>query len=742
MVGLRVKKEFATQTDPFVLKDNQHSVLIPVINDKQKPGRVAGFKINPDLIPINKSSIQLENIKDDLLGGYLDGYTLLKSITLETDDKSTIEGVDLKVSLFNDFYRDQSNQKILISATGSKLVKRDTNGKKGDAYVDESGKELTDETGNPIYMYTDFITGRLTKPIEKTNATRTKELLHLNGGNFIFPLITDQDELNEYSLFRNQKIEISYQAKEGEKLDGLPDFELTENKKEDLKDDISPQIKFPVENPSNIFYSWQHEDFASNVLEYESSTSGVEETVSGFSKIKTPLKIQRSENGNTTNVTSSDGKSSARALEQMLQKDFNDQLEFAYTYLKKSGNQTVIKDSADIYNLENLENGDKIILTIQAKENDLIYADAPRPLVLNVDGLLTDAPKQERLQFLRVEQRGNLNGEGSFSLLINDPTKPETNESLLKGWKFLIRVWSKDKKVKINWTEDQTNLVNLENGDKVEWKLVDQNENHVRDAYYNTIAGDHQQDDQGKIIYKFQQVNYDNGPTSKKVVKEEIGKYPSKNEENKYPQDSGFVIGGLKEKTLRFDLTQFAFEKIIATLEPHYKGVNGHGVLNFNEKFFEGQWWVNHDGDVYQKTVDAPTTFASADNVEQPAEITLDQFFANTTFYTENPATNPLQMGWHFSSNATEIDNYLFNNNQLWARFDVVQPDASGTYQDSDGRFLIAALPEVSNLKVISDEMSPLWWILIALAFIATFGTLFIFYRKQRHKKLKVPKFK
>ena len=741
MVALRVKKEYGTQRDPFVLKNNQHSVLIPVISDKEKPGRVAGFKIDPDRVPINKSTIQLENSKENLFGGYLDGYTLLKNLTLESDDKFTIEGIKLKLSLFNDFYRDSSNKKILISATGSKLVKREKDGNQGMQYVDSNGNKLVDENGDPIYIYTDPKTNRLTNPIENSPATRSIDLIYLNNGNFIFPVINDEDVLNEYSLFRNQKIEINYEAKEGEKLDGMSDFELTKEKSDDLQDIISPQIKFPVENPANISYFWKHEDFANNILEYESSAEGIAETISGFSKIKTPLEIQRIDNGNPSPVTGVDGKSSVAALEQMLKTDFNDQLEFTYTYLKKSGSQTVTRNSADIYNLEHLENGDKITLTIQAKADDLIYADAPRPLVLNVDGLLTDAPKQERLQFLRVEQRGNLNGEGSFRLLINDPTKPETNESLLKGWKFLIRVWSKDKKsIKINWTEDQTNLVNLENGDKVEWKLVDQNGNPVRDAYYNTVAGDHQQGDDGNIIYKFQQVNYDNGPTSKKVIKDEIGKYPSKNEENKYPESSGFVIGGLKEKILRFDLTQFAFEKIIATLEPRYKGINGHGVLNFNEKFFEGQWWINHDGDVYQKESDAPTTFA--DNVDQPAEITLDQFFANTTFYTENPATNPLQMGWHFSSNETEVDNYLFNNNQLWARFDVVQPDASGTYQDSDGRFLIAALPQVSNLKIISDEMSPLWWILITLGFIATFGTLFIFYWKQRHKKLKVPKFK
>ena len=741
MVGLRVKKEYAMQSDPFVLKDNQHSILIPVVSDTKKPGRVSGFKINPDQIPIIKSSIQLESTKENLQGGYLDGYTLFKNLTLEDDGNSSIDGVKLKLELFNDFYRDQTTKKILVSASGSKLIKRDTSGTQGPQYVDEQGNGLTDEAGKPIYMYTDPKTKRLTKPTESTSVTRSKELTELSNGNFMFPIINDEDQMNEFSLFRNQKVAIVYEAKEGLKLDGLADFELLKSKTEDLQNTISPQIKFPVENPANVSYFWKYEDFANNILEYESSVAGIDETISGFSKVKTPLKIERITNGQTSSVTASTGVESAKVLEQMLKTDFSDQLQFSYSYLKKSGSETTTNNSANIYNLDHLENGDKIILTIESKENDLIYTEAPNPLILNVEGLLTEAPKPERLQFLRVEQKGILNGEGSFRLLVNDPSKPDTNDSLLKGWKFLIRVWDKNKKdIKIHWTDDQTNLVHLSNGDKVEWKLVDQKGNPVRDAYYNTIAGDHIQDPQtGDIIYKFQEVNYNNGPTNKTIIKDDIGKYPPKSEENKYPENSGFVIGGLKEKILRFDLTQLAFEKILTTLGPFYKGVNGHGVLNFNPKFFNGQWWINHDGDVYQKDLNLELKSDKSETIDQPNEITLEQFFANTTFYNDNPATNPFQVGWNFGSNETAVDNHLSNKNQIWARFDVIQREIDSN-QNSEEKFLIAMLPPVSNLQIITDPMSPLWWVLISLGIILSLGILSTVLLIKRHKKLKVPK--
>lgn len=104
------------------------------------------------------------------------------------------------------------------------------------------------------------------------------------------------------------------------------------------------------------------------------------------------------------------------------------------------------------------------------------------------------------------------------------------------------------------------------------------------------MAGKHRLEADGKVSLQFEHVNYANGPEDKTVVQVGIGDYPDKANENQYPTTSGFVIGGLQERLLRFDLSQLAFEKILNTLRPHYKGLDGHGILNFDDKFMEGTW--------------------------------------------------------------------------------------------------------------------------------------------------------
>ena len=761
MVALRVKKEFGgKKEDPYILKDANHSVLIPVVGVNE-PGRIAGYKVNPNDVPIDRTTIRLDSTKNNL-NDFLDGYTTLNSFAITPDDKNTIDGIELELALYNQFHYD-NNDKILVSANGSKLVKRkdDTEGMtKGPQYKNKDGSLITDKENKPVFMYTDpNNNNRLSAPKEDSNPTRTLPLSKANNSSFIVPLFNNPTLENEFSLFKNQKIDIIYKAKEGKNVNGLPDFELETQKTDNLQDVISPKIKFAIENPQNITYRWDQDAYAEDKLEYESTNSNPAEIVSGFARLKTPLKIYRkSDSATETEITATDGKASAEALKQALSQDFNNQLMFSFSYFNKKGSELKFSDTADIYQLNNLENDDRIVINIVARENDLIYTEAPKPLVISVKGLLSDAPELSKLQFLRVEQSGTIDGQGSFRLLINDPAKPDEDiSSILNGWKFLLRVWDKDPdqngkaKIKVNWTEDQSKLVNLANGDKVEWKLVDKSGNNVEDAYYNTVAGAHQQDpNTGDLIYRFEQVNYPNGEPSKVVIKEGIGAYPPKEDENNYPSQSGYVIAGLEKQLNRFDLNQNAFEKIINTLGPYYKGVNGQGVLNFNEKYLTGDWWVNHDGYVYQKEDNPQQQILEFNSEDQPAEISLEQFFAYTTFYTENPAVNPIQVGWHFSSNETNLNNHLSNNNQLWARFDIAQPldnlkkatvgSLKVNQTDDNYGFLIAALPTVTNLKIISDPMSPLWWILVALGFIATFGTLFIFYWKQRHKKLKDPK--
>ena len=252
MVALRVKKEYADpKNNPHILKGEKHSVLIPV-QGTQTPGRIAGYLVDPADAPIKKETIHLESMKDNLVG-YLDGYTQLKSLALEKDEKGTIEGIELKLQLYNDFHRDSSNN-ILVSGSGAKLVKRIESGmEKGKQYTDKNGGLINDKDGNGVFAYTDPNTKRLSAPVEDSTKSKTLPFATSGNGVFVIPILNNPKYEDEFSLFRNQKIEILYQAKQGEGTKDLPDFELKGNKTtENLQDVISPQIKFAIENTQNI----------------------------------------------------------------------------------------------------------------------------------------------------------------------------------------------------------------------------------------------------------------------------------------------------------------------------------------------------------------------------------------------------------------------------------------------------------------------------------------------------------
>ena len=753
MVALRVKPEFQTGPNAYSLKADDHSVLIPVnpnqssadINLK-KPGRVAGLIIDPDKVQINSKSVKLAPMDPNLSFDLLDGWTQLKGFSTTNVDNQA-EGINLRLNLFNQFHVDKQGQ-ILVSASKAKLVKRSTeNAIKGAAYLDENGAAIVDKDGKTVYQWTDATTQRLSKPDESLVATQSKLLVNNGGGEFVVDFSNENKEL--FSLFKNQKIELAYEAKVGLGNEKLPDFELKKAKTVNLQDVISPQIKFPIDNAQNIIYKWNYADFAADLLDYEAPDPNTQKPVEGFARLKTPLKIGRKiGNQAETEITGDHADQARQNLEQMLNDDFKGQLKFQFEYQSVDGT-TQFFDGLNLQQLIRLSNNDSITIRILATDPELAFMEAPQPLVLKVQGLTAIAPARERLQYLRVEQNGLVNGAGSFKILLNKPgTEAVDSTTLLNGWKFMIRVWTPAHIIKKNWVA--TDYVDkLSNGDKVEWKLVDAAGNPVQDAYYNTIAGPHQVNDGGQVELRFREVQFSNGPDSMVVVNESIGEYPDPENENAYPQTSGFVIGGLQERLARFDLTQLAFEKIIATLSPHYKGRNGHGVLNFAERFFQGHWWVNHAGEVYQ----APANYSAgfqADDPEQPAAITLEQFLAHTTFYSANPATTPGQLGWQFSSNATAIDNNLSNGDQLWARFDVAQPvETNALNSNSEANlqtagysqgFLIADLPPVNNLTQIPDPMSPLWWTLVALGAVLTLGGLAVFLWRQRHKKLTVAK--
>lgn len=71
MVALRVKQTSATGPNPYRLKDDQFSVLIPV-HGQSTPGRVAGYLVDPNQAPVVSQSVTLFS-QNPKVKGLLDG---------------------------------------------------------------------------------------------------------------------------------------------------------------------------------------------------------------------------------------------------------------------------------------------------------------------------------------------------------------------------------------------------------------------------------------------------------------------------------------------------------------------------------------------------------------------------------------------------------------------------------------------------------------------------------------------
>ena len=750
-VALRVKAEFATQTDPFVLKDDDHSMILPVMTDSNgatvKPGRLSGYKVKTDSIVLQKDNVIVSNMISSQLPP-LDGWTELQRVSLQPDESDHYLGVDLKLQLYTEFHEKDGH--ILLSGNNTKLVKRLTNIDKPDTiedkgnYKDKNDQNIVDKDNVEVKIYKDKNTKRLSEPKKSNNVTKEKMLSNLGAGNFKFEPEADSYERGRFSLFRNQDIDLLLVANKGEGTDTLPDFYLDQdNKKIQLREFISPQIKFPVENEKKISYAWNYDDFGPDQIKYKPSNNAPKPE-EGNAQIETIYKLIKKQ-GTANDVEEITGDSIDEAIqnvEQKLKEDFEGQLRFETIHQTNKGNQTISKDS-NIYKFKNLSNKDRIILKIVAVDEDLFYVSEEQPLVINVNGLTESAPDKNKLQYLRVKQGGLIDGQGSFKVLVSNPEKDdEDNQTILNGWKFLIRVWDKDKdeqgnwQIKIPWSDDPSQIKGLSNGDRVEWKLVSSDGNPVKDAYYNTIALEHEQKPDGTINYNFGEVNYPNGQTSYQVIKNGIGIYPD--DDSKYPEKSGFVISGLESTFKIFKINQDTFELIMNELSPVYVGLNKQGTINFNSKYLEDDYWVNTKGEIYLKNENQ----AKLNNeVEELAEIPIMEFIDNITFFTEDPVIYPYQNGFKFSGNDVNINNHLANGDHVWAQFNMIDDfddENKETSSNSNVSSITWQLADVTGLKNTIDPMSPLWYVLMALAAILTLGTAsLIAYMIGRNKKLK-----
>ena len=753
-VALRVKREKATQENPFILKDNDYSMILPIMPDGngnlKKAGRLAGYKVKTDEIKIEKDGVSISNMVSAELPP-LDGWSELQRLNLVQDQLGNYLGVNLKLQVYTTFHEDTTG-KILTSGSGLKLVQRKT--KTEDPNVDSTGtykdgqnQDIKDKTGQTVQIWKDKNTKRLSAP--KKSTTPTNEKLLTAVGNGVFRLFfTNKDEQNKFSLFRNQDISLMLEANQGEGTTNLPDFYLDQkDKKIEIKDQVSNQIKFIVENEKKITYGWNYDKFLPDQIQYKHpSNSSDKKPEEGFAQIATIYELIKKESQEVKETITADTAAEAsKKIEDQLEKDFDGQLKFETTYINKKGTQTQV-DGNNIYQFQELNNRDRIMVKIVAKDEDLFYVTNEQPLIINVNGLTQAAPDQSTLQHLRVKQGGLIDGQGSFKILVSDPNNAnEDDRQILKGWKFMIRVWDKSteidpktgkRKIKIDWTDDQARIKNLANGDKVEWKLVSEEGNPVKEAYYNTIALQHEQKPDGKIEYKFARVNYKNGDGTYEVVQDGIGDYPE--DETKYPEDSGFVISGLKSAVDIFQISKENFAKVMQQLNPTYVGINKQGTIKMEPKYFEDKYWVNSEGELFTK--DQPATLKAQDQEETKKEILLTEFLDNVTFYTHDPVLANYQGGFKFSGNDVNNNNHLTNGDKVWATFDMINESDENII--INGNEIISSvtlqLSDVSGLKEVIDPMSPLWYVLMALAGVFTLGTAaLIAFLMTRHKKLK-----
>ena len=747
-VAIRVKENFATQENPFILKDDDYSMILPVVNVNgaiKKPARISGYKVNTSSIAIEQNSVAVSSMINLELPP-LDGWSELQRVSLKSDALDNYLGVDLKVQLYSEFH--EKNGHVLLSSNNKKLVKRETNTDNPNVedkgpYKNHANQDIVDQEGTTVKIYKDKTTNRLSKPKKSNQVTNSKMMTNLGGGKFRLEAETDNYQRAKFSLFRNQDVDLLLVANPGEGSATLPDFYLDqEDKTISLTKEISEQIKFPVENEKKISYAWNYDDFLPGQIEYKSPNNSSQKPENGNAQIATIFKLIKKEgNSDPVTITGNSIEEAMEKIQKQLDDDFSKQLKFQISYFNNKGSR-LDTDGNDIYQFKDLRNKDRIVLKIVAVEDDLFYVSQEAPLVINVNGLTEAAPDQATLQHLRVKQGGLIDGQGSFKVLVSNPDNPnEDDKTVLKGWKFLIRVWHKNKdedgnwKIKIDWSDDPARIKGLSNGDKVEWKLVSADGNPVKDAYYNTIALNHQQKPDGTMDFKFGKVNYPNGQNSYTVVEDGIGAYP---EVDQYPEKSGFVISGLKDKFEIFKIDKSAFEKVLAQLQPTYVGINTQGTIRFDSKYFEQEYWVNTKGDIYTQA-EKPQLFK--DNPDQEIiEIKLIDFLKQVTFYTHDPVIANYQGGFKFSGNDININNHLTNGDQMWATFDTRSiNDVNNNINNNDPlSSLTTRLNDVSGLKDIIDPMSPLWYVLMALAGIATLGTAaLIAFLIARHKKLK-----
>ena len=516
-----------------------------------------------------------------------------------------------------------------------------------------------------------------------------------------------------YSFFKFQDIAIEFTNKKGNSDPNDQDVYdyYVDNQNVAKEYEVNSQIKFPIENNNLIRYTFNSEEFINYIKEpnninavYENSANSTKSPINGQSKLKYMYKVTRQEGQNSTptELTTVD------AIVQQIQTDFGSKVILKTTYTPVNGASQNIANN-DLSSITTLSNGDRFrIEIVSANENDLIYAQQPSPLVFTISGLYEADIDEELLQYLRVQQSGNFNGEGQFEIFVDNPYDDQDNHipvtTLLQGYKFMVRVWNANKEVKQDWTNDYESISNLSNGDKVEWKLVAPTGAPVEKAYYNTVAN-MDKHNANNNTYSFSQVAKV-GNISTTVVANSIGQNPTTND---YPENSGLLISGLPDRISDSytSITEEEFIRLMNVMNFGYTGINGQGNMISNR-------------DITTIVVNT----SSITREQYTMKYLIDQGYL--TFYS-----NDIEFNWNqvlgSDGNWLISPGTLSNGDQITIKYQ--DPTMSSSY--------VWEAPTVSGLKDKSDNMSLLTYVGIGVASLATLGIFAIIYFVARNKKLK-----
>lgn len=720
IVALRVKEQYIsseTNKQGYVIKDGNYTPTIAT--------RVFGYKIHADQVNVNWSSLKLKNVDKAESAEYgLDGYAMLNSLSLSPDVNNNYQGVSLELKFFNEFHRNNSGD-ILVSASGDRLVKRDTTGLTSDTpYLDINGEPIVDSTGQTVYNY-------LTKegippaPIKEASSTRAIMLAEKSNNNFTL-VNADISKNADYSFFANQYIEIEFKNKKGlspENQD-IYDYYVDQqvSRSYTINKDGNNLIKFPITNDKHITYTFNATEF----IEFISKDSNISEglvydnPINGEAKLIHSYEITRTAKGENVKVL----KTFNEIIEQ-IKNDFNGQVVLRVTYIKKSTGETTTLDEVELSKFSNLSNGDIFKVEILSSNDELIYGEQPDPLVFEISGLKVKSFDQSLLQFLRVEQSGEWNGEGQFRLYIDNPNDTSDDGKTIKELlnnegEFLVRVWDKDRQIKHNWTPDFDSIQNLENGDKVEWRLVRNNERPEQE-YYNTIATSHTQEG-----FEFSVVQFD-GNYSVSLVSKGIGEW---NGQDEYPENSGFIINNLKDnENVDFPgITFEEFERLIKLLDFKYKGINGYGNIVSSK----------NASDIIVNTKELTPTAKSQYSLEYLISKGYIKFYSsNGEGKADSLDYNEFNWIQVRDENGQFINSpgYLWNGQ--WIKITYQDDTMSQPWEISGDTFSSLIVNGLATDPSEGEPISMITWVLLSIAGVATLGIFFFIYFFARNKKLK-----